>query len=271
MSNLLALGSSLVWGVSDYVGGVVTKRAPVQVVVFWSQAIGLVVALIGSALIGGVLDLSSALWGAAAGVGGAVGLMLLYRGLATGRMAVVAPVSSLIGAALPVPVGLVLGERPGNLALTGIALALPAIWLVSGAGGGSGRTGIGLAVAAGIGFGVFSIFLGQTPVETGLWPLVPARVASIATMAAAVLQSQTGLQIDRRLTAGILVAGSGDMFANMLFLAAVQTGLLSVVSVLASLYPAVTVILARLFGEVVSARQWLGVVLAVVAAGLIAT
>ncbi len=222
-------------------------------------------------LIGGVLDLSSALWGATAGVGGAVGLMSLYRGLATGRMAVVAPVSSLVGAGLPVLVGLVLGERPGSLALTGIAMAVPAIWLVSGAGAGSGRTGIGLAIAAGIGFGVFFIFLGQTPDEAGLWPLVPARFTSVAKMAAAVLHSQAGLQIDRRLTAGIIVAGSGDMLANMLFLAAVQTGLLSVVSVLASLYAAVTVILARLFGELVSARQWLGVVLAVVAAGLIAS
>ncbi len=270
MSNVLALGSSLVWGVSDYVGGIVTRRAPAQVVVLWSQAVGFFVVLAGSVLIGGALDVRSALWGAAAGVGGAVALVSFYQGLATGRMAVVAPVASLVGAALPVVVGLALGERPGSLTLAGIAVAIPALWLVSGGETGSKRTGIGLAVAAGVGFGVFFIFLAQTPDEAGLWPLVPARVASVSTMTAAVLYSRTGFRVDRRLTAGILVAGSGDMLANMLFLAAVQTGLLSVVSVLASLYPAVTVILARTFGEAVARTQWLGVVLAVVAVGLIA-
>ena len=270
MSNLLALGSSLVWGVSDYVGGIVTRRAPAQIVVLWSQAIGFFVALFGSAFVGGVLDLNSALWGAAAGVGGAVALVSFYQGLATGRMAVVAPIASLVGATLPVVVGLALGERPGSLTLAGIAVAIPAIWLVSGGEAGSERTGVGLAVAAGVGFGAFFIFLGQTPDEAGLWPLVPARIASVATMTAAALYARSGFRVDRRLTSGIVVAGSGDMLANMLFLAAVQIGLLSVVSVLASLYPAVTVILARLFGERVSVSQWLGVVLAVVAVGLIA-
>ena len=270
MSNLLALGSSLVWGVSDYVGGIVSRRAPAQVVVLWSQAIGFFVAIAGSAVIGGVLDPTSMLWGAAAGIGGAVGLMSLYRGLASGRMAVVAPVSSIVGAGLPVVAGLVLGERPGSATLAGIAVAIPAIWLLSGGGAGSERTGVGLAVAAGVGFGIFFIFLGQTPEEAGLWPLVPARVSSVATVAAAVVYARTGFRVERRLTAGILVAGSGDMLANMLFLAAVQTGLLSVVSVLASLYPAVTVILARFLGESVSLSQWLGVGLAVVAVALIA-
>jgi len=130
VSNVLALGSSLVWGVSDYVGGIVTRRAPAQVVVLWSQAVGFFVVLAGSVLIGGALDVGSALWGAAAGVGGAVALVSFYQGLATGRMAVVAPVASLVGAALPVVAGLALGERPGSLTLAGIAVAIPAIWLV---------------------------------------------------------------------------------------------------------------------------------------------
>lgn len=270
MSNLLALGSSLVWGVSDYVGGIVTRRAPAQAVVLWSQTVGFFVALAGSAVLGGVLDRRSMMWGAAAGVGGAVGLVSLYQGLSTGRMAVVAPVASLVGAGLPVLVGLVLGERPGSFTLAGIAVAIPAIWLVSGGDTVSERPGVGLAVAAGLGFGAFFVFLGQTPDEAGLWPLVPARVSSVATVVAATLYCRTGFQVDRRLTAGILLAGSGDMVANMLFLAAVQSGLLSVVSVLASLYPAVTVVLARIFGEAVSRSQWSGVVLTVVAVGLIA-
>ena len=270
MSNLLALSSSLVWGVSDYVGGAITKRAPAQVVVLWSQAIGFFVAIAGALVIGGHLGVSSALWGAAAGVGGGVALVSFYQGLATGRMAVVAPVASLVGAGLPIVVGLALGERPSPTTLAGIAVAIPAIWLVAGGEPGEGRAGIGLAIAAGVGFGVFFVFLGQTPEEAGLWPLVPARITSVTTMTAVTMATGVGFRIERRLYGGILVAGAGDMTANMLFLVAAQTGLLSVVSVLASLYPAITVLLARIFGESVTRGQWFGVAMAMVAVGLIA-
>lgn len=270
MSNLLALASSLVWGASDYVGGAVTKRAPARAVVLWSQGVGFFVALIGASVLGGRLDVSAALWGAAAGVGGSVALVSFYQGLATGRMAVVAPIASLIGAGLPVAVGLGLGERPGLSALIGISIAIPAIYLVSGGESGAAGSGAVLAVVAGLGFGMFFVFLAQTPDAAGLWPLVPARVASVATMAVAILISGTTARVETGTYAAIAVAGSGDMIANMLFLTAAQTGLLSVVSVLASLYPTVTVILARVFGEAVSSKQWLGVVLAVSAAMLIA-
>jgi drug/metabolite transporter (DMT)-like permease len=270
VSNLLALLSSLSWGVSDYVGGSITKRAPAPVVVLWSQSIGFFVAIAGALIVGGRLDVASALWGAAAGVGGAVALVSFYQGLATGRMAVVAPVASLVGAALPIVAGLAMGERPGGLALAGIGVAIPAIWMVSGSDEGAGRAGIGLAIAAGVGFGVFFIFLAQTPDEVGLWPLIPARVASVLTMSAVIAVQRVGVGVERKLVPLVVVAGSGDMLANMLFLVAVQSGLLSVVSVLSSLYPAVTVLLARFFGEAVSRTQWLGVTLAVVAVGLIA-
>ena len=115
MPNLLALSSSLVWGVSDYVGGSITKRAPAQVVVLWSQSIGFLVAIAGASIIGGRLDLVSAVWGAAAGIGGGVALVSFYQGLATGRMAVVAPVASLVGASLPVGVGQVAVGEVGPL------------------------------------------------------------------------------------------------------------------------------------------------------------
>ena len=270
MSNLLALASSLVWGASDYVGGTVTRRAPARAVVLWSQAIGFFVALAAASLLGGRLDGQSSLWGAAAGVGGSIALVSFYQGLATGRMAVVAPVASLIGAGLPVVVGLGAGERPGLLTLIGIAIAIPAIYLVSGGDDGAGSSGVLHAVVAGLGFGLFFIFLAQTPDAAGLWPLVPARIASVATMAVAIVISGTSAKVERATYLGIAVAGSGDMIANMLFLTAAQTGLLSVVSVLASLYPTVTVVLARIFGETVSAKQWMGVALAVAAAMLIA-
>lgn len=270
MSNLLAVSSSLIWGVSDYVGGVTTRWAPAPVVVFWSQALGLFAAIAGALLVGGELQSSSVIWGSAAGVGGAVALVAFYQGLASGRMAVVAPIAALVGAGLPVVVGLVLGERPRGLTLVGMAIALPAIWLVSRVETGFDWNGLGLALTAGVGFGLFFVFLGQAPDDAGLWPLVPARIASVLTMAVAIMATKTPLKVARKTYPGIAVAGVGDMLANMLFLLAVQTGLLSVVSVLASLYPAVTVILAWSFGERVTAAQWSGVGLAIAAAAFIA-
>lgn len=236
----------------------------------WSQLIGLFVALLGASLLEGSLDGRSALWGAAAGTAGALALAAFYRGLSTGRMAVVAPIAGLVGAGLPVVAGVAFGERPNPLAWLGIALALPAIWLVSGSGVDKQPGGLGLALVAGVGFGLFLIFISRTSDGAGLWPLVPARVASVTVMIALLIGSRTSAAVPRSAVPGVMVAGAGDMAANMLFLVAVQTGLLSVVSVLASLYPAVTVLLARAFGEGVSSIQWVGVVIAAVAAGLIA-
>lgn len=271
MSNLLAVLSSLTWGVSDYVGGVTSRRVAPMVVVLWSQMVGLAVAISGGFAFGGSIDSASALWGAAAGLGGGVGLAALYHGLATGRMAIVAPTASLIGAGLPVVVGLTLGERPGPLAMLGILVALPAIWLTSRTGSGPiGWRGVAPAVIAGAGFAAFFVFLDRTGDSAGLWPLVPARMASVGLMAVVLAVGRRSMRAGSGVVPGIVVAGAGDMIANMLFLSAVRLGLLSVVSVLSSLYPVGTVVLARVFGEDVSPSQWLGVGLSMLAVGLIA-
>ena len=271
MSSVLAVLSSLIWGVSDYVGGVTSRRVPPMVVVLWSQMVGLVVVLASSIVVGGTLDGNALAWGAAAGLGGGVGLAGLYHGLATGRMAIVAPISSLVGAGLPVIVGLALGDRPGVLTLIGVALALPAIWMTSRPDSGPlDRRGVLPAVIAGVGFAVFFIFLDRTSDGAGMWPLVAARTTSVALMALLLAALRRPTRVDVGAVPGIVVAGSGDMAANILFLIAVRTGLLSVVAVLSSLYPVVTVVLARVFGESVSRTQWLGVALSVLAVGLIA-
>ena len=271
MSSVLAVLSSLTWGVADYVGGVTSRRIPAMVVVLWSQVVGFVVVIVSSAVRGGSLDGRSALWGALAGLGGGVGLAGLYHGLATGRMAIVAPTSSVVGAGLPVIVGVSLGERPGALALIGIAMALPAIWLTSRADSGAiGGRGLFPAVIAGAGFAAFFIFLDRTSEAAGLWPLVAARTTSVTLMALLLIVLRRSVRVDVGAVPGIVVAGSGDMLANILLLIAVQTGLLSVVAVLGSLYPVVTVVLARVFGEDVSRTQWVGVALSVLAVGLIA-
>lgn len=271
MSSVLAILSSLTWGAADYVGGVTSRRVPPMVVVLWSQLVGLVFVVATSVLQGGSLDVRSAVWGAAAGLGGGVGLAGLYHGLATGRMAIVAPASSVVGAGLPVIVGFSLGERPGWLALTGIVLALPALWLTSRSGAGPiGRRGWLPALVAGVGFASFFIFLDRTSDAAGLWPLVAARATSVAMMAVLLGLLRRPVRAETGAIPGIVVAGAGDMLANILFLLAVQSGMLSVVAVLGSLYPVVTVVLARIFGEEVSPTQWIGVTLSVVAVGLIA-
>jgi drug/metabolite transporter (DMT)-like permease len=269
---LLASLSSLTWGISDFVGGMTTRRVAVFVVVFWSQLVGLAVASAAAPLFGGTLSPQSALWGALGGLGGSVGILALYRGLARGRAAVVAPVAAVTGAAVPLVVGVATGDRPVLTAWMGIVLALPAIWLVSRSHRHESAVGFGDGVVAGLGFGAFFVLLAFTADDAGLWPLVPARAASLAMVGIALILRRENARPHPSpvLVGGIVVAGAGDMLANMLYLSATQRGLLSVVAVVASLYPAVTVTLARAFGERVVATQWLGVGLSLAAVGLIA-
>ena len=273
MANVLALLSSLSWGVADYVGGRVSRRVSAVVVVLWSQMVGLAVALVGAPLFDGSLDLQTVAVGAAAGLGGGLGLAALYRGFAIGSIAVVAPVAAVVSVIIPVVVGVVDGERPTMPATVGIVLALPALWLVSGGDLRStvtGSTSARLGIAAGIGFGMFLVLLGLVPLDRGLWPLVPARFASVSLMATLLFVRRRHPGVSLRDAPSLVFAGAGDMLANMLFLSAAQRGLLSVVSVLSSLYPAVTVVLARSMGESVAGRQWAGLGLASVAVAMIA-
>lgn len=271
MPVLLASASAVAWGLSDFLGGFVTRRLPALVTVMWSQVAGLALAVVVAPLLGGPgLTRPVVIWGALAGLGGNLGLVALYQGLATGSMAVVAPISAVVGSALPIAVGLVVGERPGLAAWVGIALALPAIWLVSRTRGGVWGDGLGLGVLAGVGFGLFFVFLSFAPDDAGLWPLVPSRVVSIAAMAAIVGVRRVPSRVPARVAPGVALVGIGDMAANMAFLAAVQQGLLSLVAVVASLYPAFTVLLARLvLAEPIGRRRWAGIGLALCSLALI--
>ncbi|MGZ0228639.1 MAG: EamA family transporter [Acidimicrobiales bacterium] len=274
MAALLAVLSSLAWGTSDFMGGVTARKANAWTVVIIAQFVGLFAALALAPMFGGQLTWEATGWGIIAGISGALGLVALYHGLATGRMATVAPVAALVGAAIPVVVGVVDGERPSNLTWIGIAIALPAIWLVAREESGNLRNGLTIAVAAGAGFGFFFVFIASAPDSANLWPLVPARMGAVPVVLATALVTKQVTSNDfvfrRPVYLGAALAGGGDMVANMLFLAAVQRGLLSVVSVLASLYPAVTVVLARLNGEPVKRTQWAGMGLSLVAVAFIA-
>jgi drug/metabolite transporter (DMT)-like permease len=246
----LAGASALVWGTADYCGGRATQRAPALAVAVTSQIASLPLLAAAVLVLGGDLYASDLLWGAGAGVAGLVGLVLLYRGLSTGAMAIVAPVTAVTGALVPMAIGLVTERVPPPIPLAGAACAIVAIALVSvapsdRAASGSGTTGIILlALASGAAFGLFFALFAQTSESAGVWPLVGARVASVALGLVVVASIRVPLRAVRPITAWVVVTGVGDIAANWLYLLAVADGLLSVVAPIAALYPVSTVLLA---------------------------
>lgn len=252
MAILLALSSALVYGVADWCGGRASRFHPSAVVTLVGQVVSLVLIVIAVAVIGTpVPSLATFVWGLGAGTAGAIGLACLYYAFANGAMTVVAPISAVVGAGLPVVVGLATGERPRTIAYIGIAVAIVGVALVSGAIGRHDRPTprriIGYALVAGIGFGVLFVALDRTDSHSGLWPLVAARSSSVPLLIAIVLLTRSRLGSERRPLRLAFVAGGLDMAANVLYLEAVRGGLLSVVAVISSLYPASTVMLAFLF------------------------
>jgi drug/metabolite transporter (DMT)-like permease len=217
-------------------------------------------------------------WGAAGGVSGGLGVMLFYRALATGVMSVVAPVTAVTGAVVPVAAGLLLGERPGTTVLVGIAIAIAAVALLAREAPGEqerptagARQAFVLALGAGLGFGGFFVLLDRTGDDAGLWPLVASRSVTFLVMVVIALFTSAAL-VPRREAIGLsLGTGVLDMTANVLFLLANREGLLAVVAVITSLYPASTIALAQLvLGERLARHQVLGLALATLAVVLIA-
>ncbi|MGY1594453.1 EamA family transporter [Geodermatophilus sp. SYSU D00708] len=250
MAVLLALASAVVYGMADFCGGLASRRATAFAVVALSQAAGLTALLVLLPWLGGDPTLPDLAWGAAAGVAGAAGLVLFYRALAGGVMSVVAPVTAVSAAALPVIGGLLLGERMPWWAGVGIGLALVAVVLVAAEEGlGSLRrarpASLVPALAAGAGFGVFFVLLDRTDEAAALSPLVAARVVSVALVVVVALPAGRSLRTPRTALPIVLLAGVADMAANALFLLATQQGQLAITGVLASLYPVSTVVLAQ--------------------------
>ncbi|WP_369259709.1 EamA family transporter [Geodermatophilus amargosae] len=277
MAMLLALASAVVYGMADFAGGMASRRATAAAVVALSQGAGLVAVVLLLPWLGGDPGPADLGWGAAAGVAGAAGLLLFYRSLAAGVMSVVAPVTAVSAAALPVLGGLLLGERIGPLAAAGIALALAAVVLVAAEDGlsslRSARLGtVAPALAAGAGFGLFFVLLDRTGEDAGLSPLVAARVVSVLLVGGLALATGRSLRVSRGVLPVVLLAGVGDMAANALFLVATQVGgQLAITGVLASLYPASTVLLAQVvLRERLAGAQRAGLAVAAAAVVLIA-
>jgi drug/metabolite transporter (DMT)-like permease len=282
---LLGLGAALSYGAADFLGGLLSRRANVVAVVLISQIAGAVLLIPLLPIFSeGAPAVSDLLWGAATGVAGGAGVILLYQGLGKGRMGVVAPITAVEAASIPVLFGLVTGERPPTLSLIGVFVALLSVALVS-AGSSEGSEqdndrqsdspssmlaapGLVEAFAAGLAFGAFFILLKQAGTSSGLWPLAGARVTSVAVVLIAGLASRSSFRASRELLPLIVAAGALDLGANVLYLLGSRLGLLSIVAVLTSMYPASTVILARVaLKEEFSKPQVVG--LAAAAAGIL--
>jgi drug/metabolite transporter (DMT)-like permease len=277
----IALGAlvALAYGSGDFLGGISAKRLPTVTVLLVSQAFGLGAAVL---LVVTLRDAPPGahifLLSAAAGVVGVAALGLLFRGLAVGRMSIVAPLSAIGGGVLPVAWGLVRGERPSALALAGVGLALVAAAVV-GRGAEedpapaiSPRLELALGAGAGIGFGVVFILLAESSSGSGMWPVLIARCASVPLLAIVAVVFGTSPRVARTDLAPVAGAGLFDVAANALVVLAVRRGLISLVAPVASLYPAITVVLARfVLHERIGRQRAGGLAVGLVGLALIAT
>jgi drug/metabolite transporter (DMT)-like permease len=269
----LALCTSVSWGVGDFLGGLTARQLHVLTVLAVSQVVGLVAVLTWALLSGEAVPPARELaLAAGAGTGGALGLAALYRGMAVGAMGIVAPISGL-SPAVPLVVGLASGERPSALQLAGIGVALTGVLLVSrepSATGARRAAGVGLALVAAAGFGLYFVLLDGAADASVPWAVTTARATAASLAVLAAVGTGAALRPPARLLPALASVGLADVAANAFFGLATTRGLLSVVSVLASLYPVVTVVLARaLLGERLGALQRVGGGAALAGAALI--
>ena len=272
------IGAALCWGFADFLGGVRTKALTLALVLLVSQLTGLVaIAIVVAA---GQLeapsfgDVAPAI---GAGIAQLVGIAALYRALAIGTMSVISPISASGAAALPVIVGVATGERPEALQFVGMGAAFVGVVLATRApesseGAGASREALALSGLAAIGFGAFFIGMDAAVADSGpYWSLLVARITACAVLGAVLLALRPRLSFNRSVLPSLALIGLLDVGANAFFALGTDTGLLSVVSVLASLYPVATVILARaLLHERLVRIQAVGVVVALAGVALIA-
>lgn len=276
LAVLYGLFSAISWGTGDFSGGIATRRSHVITVIILSQIVGIALLVVLALLFGEMVPRwRSLLIGATAGVVGAIGLAALYKGLATGRMGLVAPVAAVTTAAIPLLYSLVVEGWPTALQASGFGSALLAIWLLSRPEQGKAVdwSELGLAVFAGLSFGLFLTLINLVSEVAILWPLVSARVASISILLALSLATSHRLnKPDGKLLQLIALAGFFDAAGNGFFALATRLGRLDVSAVLASLYPAATVLLAWLIlKEKLERRHWLGLLMALLALILISS
>jgi drug/metabolite transporter (DMT)-like permease len=275
MAILLAILTSASWGTGDFLGGMASKRQSTMQVALGVQLIGAIGLGLAMPFFGAEFAWRDMLIGATAGAAGLMGLVLLYRGLARGPMAVVAPLTALMSAVVPAGWSIINGERPSLVLSIGLLLGLASIAMISK----EPRlttdrqiTGevVGEAIAAGVGFGLFLVIMSETAEAAAPWPVFAARVFAVLTLAIAALLTKTSV-VPSEAYATIVASGVFDTAANVLFLFALEHGSLAPVAVLSSLYPVMTVILARMvLQERLDRPKLIGLGLALIAVGMIA-
>ena len=276
MAALLALISSLSWGVADFLGGIASRRAgPVQVLAVSYPAGALLLTLIALFIIPGNLTPAVIPYAVVAGAIGALAIGLLYAALTRGPMGVVSPITAVMSGAVPVAVGLMRGESLAPLAIVGIVLAVAAVILVSRESGHvHARTPLSallLAIASGTAIGLYLTAIGLAPQDSGIWVATLGRWVSTIVMIATLVLVVRSFTRSRFPWLLVIVSGLLDASANGIFQLATQRGLLAIVAVIGSLYPAATVVLARIFlHERLNRLQITGVVAALIAAGSLA-
>jgi uncharacterized membrane protein len=262
---LFGLLSALTWGAGDFNGGLAVKRSNPYGVIVVAHTVSLILLLITVFIVGEPIPpLHDWLWGGASGLAGGIGLMLLYRALAEGRMSVAAPVSAVVAATLPVFVGLLEDGLPDLWVLAGFVLALVAVWLIS---GGEGLTirfdDLRMPAMAGIAFGAFFIFIERASQTALLWPLIAVRIVSVSTMLGYALLTRQDWIPKRESMLPLLLSSLLDTFGNAFYALSARTGRLDVAAVLGALYPGATVVLAWIFlKENISRVQTFGILLA---------
>ena len=279
MAILISLLGAIVYGASDFCGGLASRTVSSLAVVVWSQAAGLILLAIVLPLTGGHPIAADFIWGAWCGVAAAIAIALLYRGLAIGKMGIVSPITAILAATIPVIYGVTFrGDHPTLLAYAGIAAALIAVVCVSAQPDEAKETALGLlppgvpeALISGAGFGAFFIALAQTRPEASMYPLLAARCTSLAVLLAGglIIGGPKAIRVPRASVPLVFVCGMLDMSANVLYVFAAHIGMLAIVAVITSLYPAATIALAAIvLRERLGRIQWVGVAIAL--AGVVA-
>lgn len=272
MAAVLALAAAVLYGSADFVGGVGSRRASALSFLAVSAPVGAVIMLVAALAAGGSATAGRLGWGLAAGTASGAGVIVFFAGLAAGPISVVAPLSALGAALLPVAVAIAEGERLGAAVLAGAVLCLASVTLMSlekqpagTLGHRAAVGGVACGLAAGVAFGLYFLFIRNAAQAGGLWPLAVSRcTASAIVLATAAWRGHRPVlaRAGHRLAGMALAAGAGDVAASLLYVLAVHSGPFVLAAVITALYPAVTVLLARLvLGERMRAAQHAGLAL----------
>jgi drug/metabolite transporter (DMT)-like permease len=275
MVVLFALLAAASYGISDFVGGFASRAANALTVLLYNYPAGALVMAALLPLFPGPVSVSTSLWSVGGGAAGMIGVGLMYSAMTVAPMNVISPVTGVLAAVVPVLAGVVSGERPAALVWLGMMLALFAVVLITRSPddhphGPLTRSAVLMALGAGIGFGVYFVCLARTDTDSGLWPVVIARVAASILLLPVALRAGAVQRLSARITLLAVSGGVVDAVSNLAFLLASRHGYLSVAGVITSLYPAGTVLLAiGLLKERTNRIQWLGMGVAVVAVVLV--